>query len=259
MNKFNISRFIKFFFSEWKMNVKPIGLLWGALTLLAIIFCVLNHEKTCGIELGTWMFFAVIFFFIVAQGFYISISLGALSTKVRRTALLLQPVSKAEFMVSKMISCFILFPLLYFLFVMAVAALISWYNATYFDSTLILGRTLGTLRSSYRVFNTISTVWPCATVIYWTGAFYFGRFAVVKSALTALVLYIGLIGFSYVLFGLLSGYWDAMHSPPFSYGDGAIGSWQADHACPGFTNAFLYFGCVGLVVMSVCKFNEKTL
>ena len=259
MQNFNISRFFNFFFSEWKMNMKPIGLLWGALALFSTIFCVINNEETCGIELDAWMFWAVIFFFLMAQGFYISISLGALSTKIRRTALLLQPVSKAEFMAAKMVSCFLLFPLLYFAFVVLVAAIISWYNVAYFDSTLIVGRTLGTSEVFGKVFNTIAIVWPCATAIYWTGAFYFGRFAVVKSALTALLLYIGLIGFSYLLFGLLTGYWDAMHLPLFSYGDGNIGYWQTDYVWPGFTNAFLYFGCVGMVVMSLFKFNEKTL
>ena len=259
MKNFNFSRFFNFFFSEWKMNAKLIGLLWGALVLFSTIFCVINNEETCGIELDAWMFWSVIFFFIMAQGFYISISLGALSTKVRRTALLLQPVSKAEFMATKMVSCFVLFPLLYFAFVIIVAALISWYNVAHFDSALIMGRTLVTLEIYDKVFNTISIVWPCATVIYWTGAFYFGRFAVVKSALTALALYIGLMLFSFLLFGMLTGYWDAMHMPLFSYGDGNIGIWTTDYAWPGFPDAFLHFGCVGLVVMSVFKYNEKTL
>ena len=259
MKNFNISRFFNFIFSEWKMNMILFGLLWSGLALFTFFFCVLNNEQTCGIELDAWMFWAIILIFPVVQGFHISISLGALSTKVRRTALLLQPVSKAEFMVTKMVSCFVLFPLLYFAFVIAVAAIISWYNVAHFDSALIMGRTLGTFQFFNKIFNTMAIAWPCATVIFWTGAFYFGRFAVVKSALTALALYIGLIGISFVLFGSLTGYWDAMHMPLFSYGNGNIGYWQTDYAWPGFTEAFLYFGCAGLVVMSVFKYHEKTL
>jgi hypothetical protein len=259
MNTFNMSRFLKFFSNEWKMTAKQTGLLWGALILFAFLSCLLDKEERYGIELGTWMFLSMTLFFCVAQGFYISIQLGGFASKVRKTALLLQPISKTEFMTAKMISCFVLFPLLYVAFVALVAWLISCYNLAHVDSIYLDGKTIGTFKYWKNGIMLASMIWPCATATYWTGAFYFSKFAAVKSALTVLALYALLTGFSYLLFGLCSGHWDTVTFPLMDYGSKAGGYWVANYAWPCFSEVILPVGSVIFVVISVFKFKEKTL
>jgi hypothetical protein len=238
------------------MNRKPIGLLWGALMLTTFVFCVLNREEK--FNLNQWVIVSFVFFAVV-QGFYISIQLGAFTSKVRKGDMLLLPISKAEFISAKMIQCFVLFPLLYAGFVVLVAWLISCYNIAYIENAHIYGQTFVTYEHWSSVIRNMAIWWPCFGAIYWTGAFYFGRFAAVKSALSAVALYIGLAGFSYVLFGLLSGHWDTNTIPLFLYASRVAPAWVAYLNWPGFAEAFQLFGCVGLVVMSVFKFKEKTL
>jgi len=259
MNTFNFSRFIQFFSSDWKMNAKQYGLLWGALALFAVVFCFLNNEDQSGIELDAWMFWSVVPIFVVAQGFNISIQLGAFSSKNRKMAQLLQPVSKAEFLTAKMLSSFVLFPLLYVGYIWVVAALISYYNVANFETVAIIGRTLPTFAFWDTVAWFAVCSWPCATAIYWTGAFYFGRFAAVKSMLTVMALYALLMGFSYVLLGLCSGFWDGIPMPLFSYYIRDVGKWEANHILSHFSEISLLLGSVLWVAISVVKYREKTL
>jgi len=258
MHQFNFSRFFKFFSNEWKMNAKAISLLWGALILTSATICLLSYSDLYGADLNTWLFFAVILLFGVAQGFYISIQLGAFTSKIRKTALLLQPVSKAEFFTAKIFSCFVLFPLFYITFTALVAWLISQYNLAHVESVYLDGRTFNTA-NMYKLIRIASIWWPCVTAVCWTGAFYFGRYAVVKSVLAAMALYIGLAGFCYVLFGILSGCWDSLSFPLLVYDTRNNATWDVFYAWPGFLETFVRLGALGMVVMSVFKYHEKTV
>ena len=259
MNTFNFSRFIQFFSNEWKMNVKQYGLLWGALALTAVVFCILNRENAFGIELDAWMFWSVVPLFVVAQGFNISIQLEAFSSKRKKMAQLLQPVSQAEFLTTKMIGGFILFPLLYIVYIWVVAALISRYNLANYNGIAISGRTLDTFAFCDKTVWYVVRLWPCATAIYWTGAFYFGRIAAVKSMLAVVALYALLTGFSYVLLGLCFGFCSGVQMPLFSYYIRSVGVWDANHVLPNFIEATLLLGSVLWVAISVVKYREKTL
>ena len=259
MHRFNLARFFKFFSNEWKMNAKQTGLLWGALMLSAGIICILGYTEKNGINLGAWLFLSVIPVFIVAQGFYISIQLGAFTSKVRKTALLLQPLSKAEFLTAKMVSCFVLFPLLYVLYIALVAWFISRYNMTHVEVDYLDSGTIGTFKGWTMLKGIASMLWPAVIAIFWTGAFYFGKHAVVKSALTTLALYVGLTGFCYLWYGLLSGCWDSMSFPLLVYNTRNNATWDVFYAWPGFFEAFLLLGSLVLVVMSVVKYHEKTV
>ena len=260
MNQFNFSRFFKFFFNEWKMNAKQILLLWGALILSAAFYCIMNCSDIYGIDINTWIIWATLFLFCMAQGFYISIQLGAFTSKVRKTALLLQPVSKAEFFTAKMLSCFVLFPFLYIAFTALVALFISRYNLAHVDSSYLSGKTLDSyIQQIDNAAKYASIWWPCVTAVCWTGAFYFGRYAVVKSVLAALALYIGLTAFCYLLFGILSGGWDSMSFPLLAYDTRYNATWDVFYAWPGFLETFVRLGALGMVVMSVFKYHEKTV
>lgn len=259
MKTFSIPRFLKFFSNEWKMTAKQTGLLWGGIVLVTLAFCILNNDEMRGIELDIWMFGVFPLLFIVAQGFHVSIQFGAFTSKVKKSALLLLPISKAEFLTAKMISCFVLFPLLYTGYVVGVAALMSWYNTAYFDVVGLYGRTLGSFHFFERIVWFTTICLPCATAVFWTGAFYFGKYSAVKSALTVLALYAGLTGLGYLLLGFSLGKWDMTCIPLFDYSSRSGFFWVADHAWLGFIETILRLGSVWWVVISVVKYNEKTL
>ena len=256
MNRFNFPRFFKFFSNEWKMNLRQNALLWGAMALFAAAFCLLARTKVYGIDISLWLILSATIPFWIAQGFYISIQMNAFTSKVKKSALLLQPISRAEFLTTKMISCFIIFPLLYIAFIAGVAALMSYYNMVNVDVEYLDGRTLATFQQLPLVVEVAAISWPCATIIYWFGSFYFGKYAVIKSALAAVALYAGLAGFSYLFAGLLSGVWDLVSLPLFL---GFSGYWQADYLCPGFSKGLLYLSSLALIIISVFKYKEKSL
>jgi len=258
MSQFNFPRFFKFFSNEWKMNAKPIALLWGALILAAGLLFLMYRAERSGVDMVSWLIMLISPLFGVAQGFYISIQLGAFTSKVRKTALLLQPVSKTEFITAKMLSCFVLFPLCYIAFMAFGAWLISQYNIVHVDSIFLDGRTIDTL-NIHKVTPLLLMWWPCVTAVCWTGAFYFGRYAVVKAVLSALALYIGLAGFCYVLFGILSGCWDSLSFPLLAYDTKDYDVWKVFYAWPDFLETFVRLGALGMVVMSVFKYHEKTV
>jgi len=260
MNTFNLSRFIRFFFNEWKMTAKQYGLLLGAMMLFAIIICILINEGMYGVDLDAWMFWSIALFFWLAQGFNTSIQLEAFSAKSKKTALLLQPVLKAEFLAAKMFSCFVLFPLLYIGYIWVVAVLISRYNLLTIDNTnILIGRTLHTYPFWDKAAWFGAKFWFLATAVYWTGAFSFGKYAVVKSTLTVVVVYAILMGFSHLLLGLGYGFWDGMSLPLYFNVVKKVGFWEANYVVPHFLEAALLLSGLVLVVISVFKYRETTL
>lgn len=251
MNTFNTSRFLTFFINECRVTARQTALLWGAMILFAFTVCFFNHNDNKGIELSRWIFWSVIVFFWVWQGFNISIQLGVFTSKTRKTALLLQPISKTEFLTAKMLYCFVLFPLLYIAYIVGVAELISLYNTAYFNIAYLSGSTLGTLQYLKEMAHIALFSWSCTTALYWTGSFYFGRYAVVKTTLSLAALYAGLMGFSYIVMGLCFGFWDSLTSPFHHYGH-----WVNTIAGLEIT---LLLSSLMLVVISVFKYKEKTL
>ncbi|MDR2585464.1 MAG: hypothetical protein LBC84_04485 [Prevotellaceae bacterium] len=260
MNTFSFSRFIKFFSNDWKMNAKQYGLLFGAMALYAILFCIFVRDDKYGIAIDVWMYWSVYMIFLAVQGFNISIQLHAFTSKTKKTALFLQPVSKTEFLMAKMLNCFVLFPLFYLAFCAIIAFLISRYNIAYYDILEKGARTMQSIKYWKNTASVAVRIWPCITAIYWTGAFYYGKYSAVKSLITVGVLYSLLMGFSYLLIGLYSGYWKVMCLPLFGYYDHHNSLfWSVFEVWPGFIEATLLSGSVIWVAISVVRFKEITV
>jgi len=261
MKAFDLKRFSRLFVAEGRATAKQSLLLCGVALLLGVgymLYCLGDRSTIYAFSmLMGFCFFAI----YVLQGFYTYLQWQDLASRTRKAALLLQPVSKSELFTVKTIYCFVIFPLI----CLGLMFLILWMgqgvNYRLMDAATFEahGRFLMT-ESMCQNLNVGLTAYTLIAMVYWTGSFFFKKWAPLKTVIfiVAAILLLSFAGAGY--FDLISTDFNSTYVP-FSYffaryGDGsAISWWASDH----FTNCVFIGMFVYLYVLSVYKFKETTL
>ena len=261
MKAFDLKRFSRLFVADGRATAKQSLLLLGVGLLLGLaylLFCLSEQRPIYDFDIIMAFSFFVI---CVLQGFYTSLQWQDLTSRKRKAALLLQPVSKAERFTVKTIYCFVCFPLL----CIGLMFLILWMgegvNSRLMDAAtfekegrfLFTGGIKDLLGTGLRIYALLAS-------IYWAGSFFLKKWAPFKAIILMLAFFLlfsvmGACYFDFISEGFKSTF-VLLFTVAAKYGDGNAIVWNA----PSQLGKCLFIGlAVYLYVLSIYKFKETTL
>ncbi len=261
---FDIHRFCKLFANEWRINGKWIGLLWGGLSgLLIIFFLVAASWKN---QIYNELIFMVTFLLVlVFHGLIVSIHFGDFTSKSRAQAQLLLPASKTETFFSKFIITHLIYPALAILFIYIVLHVANAYNhwivrvlgeGTVFNN----GNWIPSILQDGFFVLSCACIWLCAASALLWGSFTFKKLAMVKTFLFWFILFLLLIPVIGFLYFIMSGYYPEYYAPFFIIQERNPSVYYSlIDKYPYFLHWLGLFISISLIIISRVKYNEKTI
>ncbi len=262
---FDIRRFFKLFVNDFVLNYKKYGLILvvlAALTTLMFIFATLINEK---IETSMILGLAIIGIMNV-QGVYTSMIWKDFSSKTGTIALLTTPVHKSEIFFQRFISCFVILPALYILYIWLILGLAIEYNyiqhlSNGFEPDSYKATVCGTLKDFFSqkeaLYVLICSWFFVASAFFW-GALRFRKYIFLKTVAYWFVAIFSLWPISIFLRLLITGKYSAEIVPLFAYKNENLDFFLMEYC----THYYMYltgFVCLSLITISYFKLKEKTV
>ena len=263
---FSFNRLLKLFRNDWALNYKKYGLQAVCvicITALFYIFCALINVEIYLPAVFILGMVALGFF----QGIYTATVWGEFPSKKKTISLLTLPVNQSEMFIPRFISCFIIFPILFVLYILLLMKLTTWYNLVAnlnLDLTNIhFTSVAGTLEDIFFPYACIYIfLWLFIASAFFWGALHFKKYAFLKTLAFWIVGLFLLWPVSIILRLIITGEYNYAIIPFIAYIDGYEGIRKYLYMFSVWPNIYYYlsgFMSLALLCISYIKLKEKTI
>jgi len=256
---FSINRLLRLFRNDWALNYKKYGLLALCVIGLTAMTYIGSAFAKASIELyAVWVLGLIAMFFF--QGIYTATVWSEFTSKKRTISLLTLPVNKSEIFTQKFISCFVIFPILYVLYLLLTMKLTTIHNS-FLDIELenkytSISFVLSDVFSSYKLIYLLGWL-PIASIFFW-GAIHFKKYAFLKTLASWLTGLFLLWPIAIVLRLIITGEYNNEIFPLVAYVENSE-AFFIIQAYPHFYYYLSAFVSLSLLCISYLKFKEKTI
>ena len=250
-------RILWLFRYDWALNYKKYLLMATVLVALVAVLFGIYALTGARVEMMLIQVLGAVGLFVF-QGIHASLIWSDFSSKPRRIAFLALPAKQSEVFIQKLISNFVLFPVLFIVFWISVLHLALLYNTLFHSSSDSVFSLITFSAKSLYVFKiTIASYFACSALFFF-GATRFKRLAIPKIFAAAFVSLFCLWPVAILLRFIITGKYNTMIVPLIAYVDKFSGV-LVESICPNFTILFLGFLSLSLIVISYVQYKEKTI
>ena len=259
---FSFNRLFKLFCNDWTLNYKKYGLqviCIVCITALFYTFCALIGENIPLYPVFILGMIALAFF----QGIFTATIWGEFPSKKKTISLLTLPVNQSEIFTQRFISCFIIFPVLFGLYILLIMKLTVWYNYSIDPDLSPLNESYtfitGALREVFFPYILIYVfVWLFISSIFFWGTLHFRKYAFLKTLAFWIVGLFLLWPISIAIRFIITGEYSPEIVPLILYFDkhevfSVLSAWPNIHY---YLSGFVSFV---LLCISYVKLKEKTI
>ncbi len=261
---FNIHRFGKLFCNEYKLNLKKLIFLLGALLGIPVLYFGFFFSMNESVQINS----TITFFFLAilgSQGQITNIHFSEFSSRSHTLSYLMIPGSKLEKFASKFVCCLIVPPILFALYFCFVVKLNMVYNTWVTDAFNLNHDILRDEKQLDYFFNNVPVLLMfyaicfLSAVSFLCGSLTFKKRALLKTFL-GVITFVIVSGFVlWVFYYMVSGHTTNMLFPYVFIAEKGVRGYAFMVSWEYYLHFLVSFLALYLIVVSWFKFNEKTV